>query len=171
MGFNSAFKGLMSILGQPKSGGAPSRGYAGEYQLFTLDEECCLSQRASQIKSMRRRWARQVASREEEKSKFMIFVGNLKKEGACSGENCVRSSVVTAVTLDFLSTSGRQVTVRWRKDKAPPCNFRPRSLTFQPAAEGCCGFFGNAQAFSCTNLKAAQYRHQGDAPCSEHDQH
>jgi len=60
----------------------------------------------------------------------MIFVGNLKKERTCSGENCVRSFVVTAVTLDFLSASGRQVTVKWRKRKAPPCKFRPRVLIF-----------------------------------------
>ena len=48
--------------------------------------------------------------REEEKSKFMILVGYLKKEGTCSGENYVPSFVVTAVNLDCLSTSGRQVT-------------------------------------------------------------
>jgi hypothetical protein len=100
---------------------------------------------------MRRRWARHVERREEEKSKCMIFVGNLRR--TCSGENCVRSFVVTAVTLDFLSTSGLQVTVKWRKGVVLPCNFRRRSLTLQPATEGCCNFFGNAQAFSCTNLK------------------
>ena len=86
----------------------------------------------------------------------------LKKEGTCLVENCVRSFAVTAVTLDIFSTSGRQVTVKWRKGKVPPCNFRPRSLTLQPAAEGCCDFFGNAQSFSCTNLKAALYRPQPD---------
>jgi hypothetical protein len=102
---------------------------------------------------MWRRWARHLERKEEEKSKFMTVVGNLKKEGTCSSENCIRSFVVTAVTLDFLSTSGRQVIVKWRKGKAPPCNFRPRSLTLQPAAEGCRNIFGNAQSFSCTNLK------------------
>jgi hypothetical protein len=67
-----------------------------------------------------------VARREGEKRKFMIFVRNTKKEGTCSGENFVRSFVVKAATPDLLSTSGRQVTVKLRKGKAPPCNFRPQ---------------------------------------------
>jgi hypothetical protein len=88
----------MSVLGQPKNGG-----------LYT-QKKSFISHKASQTKSMRRRWARHMERREEEKSKLMIFVGNLKKEGTCSDENCVWSFVVTAVNLDFLSTSGRQVT-------------------------------------------------------------
>jgi hypothetical protein len=72
---------LLSVLEQPKSGGPPTRGYARDWQPFTLNEKCYVSHRASQTKSIRKRWARHMEPREEENSNFMIFVGNLKKEG------------------------------------------------------------------------------------------